>query len=176
MLHPKNASDFPNQFQFGLERKKLFWKTQIPNQIQIDLESFDDHCQCPKNSKPNSAWFGKVTPKKCEGFYKPIPVWFGNKKNDLQDTDSKPNSDWFGTIWWTLSTSWKFQTSLCFTSPKSWSIVHPQVWLSSLLYKLASPLMGKSHLRRIQNISVLIFEEVPRIAAGHLMVMIIIQL
>ena len=49
-------------------------------------------------SKPNSVWFGKFIPKKCEGFYKPIPVWFGNKKNDLQDTDSKPNSDWFGTI------------------------------------------------------------------------------
>ena len=52
-LHPKNASDFPNQFHFGLERKKF---TQIPNQIQIGLENFDDHCQRPENSKPNSVW------------------------------------------------------------------------------------------------------------------------
>ena len=59
-LHPKIAYDFPNQFQFGLERKKWFCKTQIPNQIQIGLENFDDHCQCPENSKPNSVWFGKI--------------------------------------------------------------------------------------------------------------------
>ena len=33
---------------------------QIPNQIQIGLGNFDDHCQCPENSKPNSVWFGKI--------------------------------------------------------------------------------------------------------------------
>ena len=43
----------------------------------------------------------------------------------------------------------------------------PQVWLSSLLYEQASPLMGKRHLRRVQNISVLLLEEVPRVAAGY---------
>ena len=32
-------------------------------------------------SKPNPVWFGKVTPKKCEGFSKPFTVWFGKKKN-----------------------------------------------------------------------------------------------
>ena len=40
--------------------KNWFCKTQIPNQIQIGLENFDDHCQCPENSKPNSVWFGKI--------------------------------------------------------------------------------------------------------------------
>ena len=30
--------------------------------------------------KPNPLWFGKITPKKCVGFSKPILVWFGNKK------------------------------------------------------------------------------------------------
>ena len=42
------------------KEKNWFWKTQIPNQIQIGLENFDDHCQCPENSKPNSVWFGKI--------------------------------------------------------------------------------------------------------------------
>ena len=42
------------------KEKKWFCKTQIPNQIQIGLENFDDHCQCPENSKPNSVWFGKI--------------------------------------------------------------------------------------------------------------------
>ena len=91
-------------------------------------------------------------------------------------------------FWWPLSRPWKFQTkfslvrkrhwmiltpwfglekSLCFASPISWSILHPQVWLSSLLYKQASPLMGKRHLRRVQNISVFLLEEVPRVAASH---------
>ena len=40
--------------------KNWFYKTQVPNQIQIGLENFDDHCQCPENSKPNSVWFGKI--------------------------------------------------------------------------------------------------------------------
>ena len=31
-------------------------------------------------SKPNTVWFGKVTPKNCVQFSKPIPVWFGKKK------------------------------------------------------------------------------------------------
>ena len=42
------------------KEKNWFCKTQIPNQIQIGLENFDDHCQCPENSKPNSVWFGKI--------------------------------------------------------------------------------------------------------------------
>ena len=42
------------------KEKKWFCKTQIPNQIQIGLENFDDHCQCPETSKPNSGWFGKI--------------------------------------------------------------------------------------------------------------------
>ena len=32
---------------------------QIPNRIQIGLGNFDNHCQCPENSKPNLVWFGK---------------------------------------------------------------------------------------------------------------------
>ena len=32
-VKPQNAYDFPNQFEFGLERKNWFCKTQIPNQI-----------------------------------------------------------------------------------------------------------------------------------------------
>ena len=68
-------------------------------------------------------------------------VW--KQKNCFQDTYSKPNLDWFGTIWWPLPRSWKFQTSLCFASPLSLSILHPQVGLSYLLYKQASPLPGK---------------------------------
>ena len=35
------------------------------------------------------------------------------------------------------------------------------------MYKQASPLMGKRHLRRVQNISVFLLEEVPRVAASH---------
>ena len=67
-----------------------------------------------------------------------------------------------------MPTPWfGLEKSLCFASPISWSILHPQVWLSSLLYKQASPLMGKRHLRRVQNISVFLFEEVPRVAASH---------
>ena len=42
------------------KEKNWFCKTQIPNQIQIGLENFDDHCQCPENSKPNLVWFGKI--------------------------------------------------------------------------------------------------------------------
>ena len=42
------------------KEKNCFCKTQIPNQIQIGLENFDDYCQCPENSKPNSVWFGKI--------------------------------------------------------------------------------------------------------------------
>ena len=42
------------------KEKMEFCKTQIPNQIQIGLENFDDHCQCPENSKTNSVWFGKI--------------------------------------------------------------------------------------------------------------------
>ena len=42
-------------------KEKLgFCKTQIPNQILIDLEKFDDHCQRHENSKPNSVWFGEI--------------------------------------------------------------------------------------------------------------------
>ena len=52
---PKNAKDFTNQFQFGLETKKMICKTQIPNQIQIGLEQFDEHCQRPENSKRHCA-------------------------------------------------------------------------------------------------------------------------
>ena len=51
---------FQNKYGFGLERKNSFCKTQIPNPIQIGLENFYDHCQCPENSKPNSVWFGKI--------------------------------------------------------------------------------------------------------------------
>ena len=26
----------------------------------MGFANFDDHCQCPENSKPNSVWFGKI--------------------------------------------------------------------------------------------------------------------
>merc|ERR1712218_450445 len=51
---------FPNQIQFGLEKLHPKIAYDFPNQIQIGLENFDDHCQCPENSKPNSVWFGKI--------------------------------------------------------------------------------------------------------------------
>ena len=59
---PKNCVRFskPIPIWFG-KKKNWFCKTQIPNQIQIGLENFDDHyCQCPENSKPKSVWFGKL--------------------------------------------------------------------------------------------------------------------
>ena len=42
------------------KEKLVFCKTQIPNQIQIGLENFEDQCQRHENSKPNSVWFGKI--------------------------------------------------------------------------------------------------------------------
>ena len=39
-----------------------------------------DFIQCPF---PNQIQFGKVTPKNCVQFSKPIPVWFGKKETDF---------------------------------------------------------------------------------------------
>ena len=54
------------------------------------LETLEQRPQCTAAtfhsvsfSKTNLVWFGKITPKKCEGFSKPIPVWFGKKKIDF---------------------------------------------------------------------------------------------
>ena len=44
----------------------------------IALQLHFIQCSFPK---PNSDWFGKVTPDNCVQFFKPIPVWFGKKKN-----------------------------------------------------------------------------------------------
>ena len=57
---PKMRRIFQTNSSLVWKEKMEFCKTQIPNQIQIGLENFDDHCQCLENSKPNSVWFGKI--------------------------------------------------------------------------------------------------------------------
>ena len=52
------------------KEKNWFCKTHIPKQIQIGLENFDDHCQCPQNSKPNSVRFGKII-----DYYQHLEPW-----------------------------------------------------------------------------------------------------
>ena len=61
---------FQNNSSLVWKEKKWFCNTQIPNQIQIGLENFDDHCQCPENSKPISVWFGTII-----DYYQRLEPW-----------------------------------------------------------------------------------------------------
>ena len=62
----------PNSDRFGNFVKAL----KIPNQIQFGLEISSTNANA-------LVWFGKVTPKNCVRFSKPIPVWFGKIKTDF---------------------------------------------------------------------------------------------